>query len=273
MLGEFLENVRKKRPLIHNITNRVTVNDCANMLLACGASPIMSDDIEEVEEITALCDGLNINIGTPGRRTLTSMLAAGKKANSLSHPTVLDPVGAGTSAFRTNAALDIMNSVHPSLIRGNISEIKALALGGASTHGVDAAVCDTVTEDTLEAALIFAADFAKKSSAIVAVTGAVDIVTDGTTAYCIFNGHPLMSRVCGTGCQLSAMSAAFIAANKENMLLAAAAAVCTMGICGEIAYSRLGPSDGTGSYRIYLTDAVSNIDGKTLDEKAKYKIF
>ena len=124
-----LENVRRNMHLIHNITNYVTVNDVANVLLACGASPIMSDDKEEVEEITSICKGLNINIGTLNHRTIPSMLLAGKKANELSHPVVLDPVGAGASSLRTETALRLIREIRFDVIRGNISEIKSLALG------------------------------------------------------------------------------------------------------------------------------------------------
>ena len=123
MLGKMLANVREKNPLIHNITNYVTVNDCANILLACGASPIMADDVDEVEEITSLCAGLNINIGTLNQRTIPAMIAAGKQANLLHHPVLLDPVGAGASTLRTNTALQLLKEVQFTVIRGNISEI------------------------------------------------------------------------------------------------------------------------------------------------------
>ncbi|MBO5329852.1 MAG: hydroxyethylthiazole kinase, partial [Anaerotignum sp.] len=129
MLKEMLENVRKTCPLIHNITNYVTVNDCANVLLACGGSPIMSDDVDEAEDITSICGGLNINIGTLNQRTIPTMHKAGRKANELGHPVVLDPVGAGASKLRTKTAKELIEDVKFTVIRGNISEIKALALG------------------------------------------------------------------------------------------------------------------------------------------------
>lgn len=273
MFGEMLENVRKICPLIHNITNYVTVNDCANILLACGGSPIMSDDIGEVEEITALCSGLNINIGTLNSRTIPSMLAAGKKANTLGHPVVLDPVGAGASKLRTDTALKLLEEVKFSVIRGNISEIKTLAAGSGTTKGVDADSADRVTEENLERVCAFVKAFAAETGAVIAVTGAIDIVADSSTAYCIFNGHPMMSSVTGTGCQLSALTAAYVAANQENVLEAAAAAVCAMGVCGEIAYERLEPRDGNSSYRNYIIDAVYNLDGETLESRAKYRIL
>ena len=278
MLGELLDNVRRRRPLIHCITNYVTANDCANILLACGGSPIMADDPGEVEEITALCGGLNLNIGTLNTRTVPAMLAAGKKANELGHPVVLDPVGAGASALRTDTALRLLEQIRFSVIRGNISEIKALALGrgfttGASTQGVDADAGDAVRSETLAEAVRFARGFAKKTGAVVAVTGAIDIVAGADRAWCIFNGHPMMSAVTGTGCQLSALTAAFAAANPDRVPEAAAAAVCAMGVCGELAHRRLSERDGNASYRNYIIDAAYRLDGDTLDKMAKYEIL
>lgn len=272
MLGLMLKNVREKSPLIHNITNYVTANDCANIVLACGASPIMADDIDEVQDITAICGGLNINIGTLNARTVPAMLAAGKKANELGHPVVFDPVGAGASRLRTETALRLLEEVKFAMIRGNISEIKTLASGSGSTKGVDADGTDAVTEDNLDQAVAFAKAFAQTTGAVVAVTGAIDIVADSKTAYCIRNGHPMMSAVTGTGCQLSAMTAAYAAANPGHPLEAAAAAVCAMGLCGQLAYERLTPKDGNASYRNYIIDAVYNLTPEELEKGAKYEV-
>lgn len=272
MLKEMLENVRERRPLIHNITNYVTVNDCANMLLACGGSPIMSDDADEVEEITSICAGLNINIGTLNRRTIPSMLSAGKKANELGHPVVLDPVGAGASVLRTRTALQLMEEVRFTVIRGNVSEIKTLANGSGTTKGVDADVADVVTGENIGQAVSFAKSFAAKSGAVVAITGAIDIVADADRAYCIYNGHPMMSDITGTGCQLSSLVAAYVAANPGRELDAACAAVCAMGVCGEIAHERLQSLDGNASYRNYIIDAMYHLDGETLERRAKYTL-
>lgn len=272
MLKEMLENVREHRPLIHNITNYVTVNDCANMLLACGGSPIMSDDADEVEEITSICAGLNINIGTLNRRTIPSMLSAGKKANELGHPVVLDPVGAGASVLRTRTALQLMEEVRFTVIRGNVSEIKTLANGSGTTKGVDADVADVVTGENIGQAVSFAKSFAAKSGVVVAITGAIDIVADADRAYCIYNGHPMMSAITGTGCQLSSLVAAYVAANPGRELDAACAAVCAMGVCGEIAHERLQSLDGNASYRSYIIDAMYHLDGETLERRAKYTL-
>ncbi|WP_312280486.1 hydroxyethylthiazole kinase [Oscillibacter sp.] len=271
-MRELLENVRLHTPLIHNITNYVTVNDCANILLACGASPIMADDLEEAEEITSICGGLNINIGTLNQRTIPAMLAAGKKANVLGHPVIFDPVGAGASALRTETALKLLREVRFAVIRGNISEIKALTQGSGTTKGVDADVADRVTEENLPQAAAFAKAFSQKTGAVVAITGAIDLVADEHTAYCIRNGHPDMSRITGTGCQLSAMTAAYVVANPGRTLDAAAAAVCAMGLCGETARQRMTELDGNSSYRNYIIDAVYNLTPKALEEGARYEV-
>ena len=272
MFFEIMRNVRDKKPLIHNITNYVTVNDCANILLACGGSPIMADDIGEVEEITAVCGGLNINIGTLNNRSIPAMLLAGKKANELGHPVVLDPVGAGASALRTNTALQLLDEVKFAVIRGNVSEIKTLALGSGNTKGVDADVADVVTDENLEQAVAFAKSFAQKTGAVIAITGAIDIVANLEKAYCIRNGHADMSKITGTGCQLSALTAAFITANPGNVLDAAAAAVCAMGLCGEKAKTRMSELDGNASYRNYIIDAVCSLTPEELERGAKYEV-
>lgn len=272
MLKNMLENVRKNCPLVHNITNYVTVNDCANIILACGASPIMADDENEVEEITTICGGLNINIGTLNKRTIASMLKAGKKANELNHPVVLDPVGAGASALRTETATKLLEEVKFSVIRGNISEIKTLALGSGTTKGVDADVADKVTEENLDEIIAFAKAFSAKTGAVIAITGAIDIVADADKAYCIRNGHPMMSSITGTGCQLSAMTTAFVTANQDNPLEAAAAAVSAMGYAGEVAHTRLSEMDGNSSYRNYIIDAIYNMTPEMLENGAKYEV-
>ena len=272
MFENMFENVRKSCPLIHNITNYVTVNDCANILLACGAAPIMADDMEEAAEIAALCAGLNINIGTLNSRTIASMLIAGKTANQLHHPVVLDPVGAGASKLRTKTALQLLEEIKFSVIRGNISEIKALAHGSGTTKGVDADAADKVTEENLDEMLSFAKTFAEKTGAVIAITGAIDIVADSKSAYCIRNGQAMMSSITGTGCQLSALTAAFVSANPTQPLEATAAAVAAMGYAGELAYSRLGKLDGNASYRNYIIDAIYNMSPKMLEKGAKYEV-
>ncbi len=272
MLGKCIENVRKATPLVHSITNYVTVNDVANVLLACGGSPIMSDEPMDVEDITSICSGLNINIGTLNRRSIEAMFIAGKKANELGHTVLLDPVGAGASKLRTNTANELIDKVKFDIIRGNISEIKALALGLNTTKGVDADVADAVTEDTLEGSVQFVKAFAENTGCITAVTGAIDLVSDGNICYVIRNGRPEMGKITGTGCQLSGIMTAFAAANIENKCEAAAAAVCTMGLAGEIAFSKMENGEGNSTYRNRIIDAVYNMNGYTLDKGAKYEL-
>ena len=272
MFQNMLETVRKNHPLVHNITNYVTANDCANMILACGASPIMADDEEEAAEITALCAGLNINIGTLNSRKIASMLMAGKRSNELNHPVVLDPVGVGASNLRTETAIQLLEEVRFSVIRGNISEIRTLASGSGTTKGVDADVSDTITEENPDAVIAFAKDLARKTGAVIAITGAVDIVTDSEKTYCIRNGHPMMASVTGTGCQLSAMTAAFVSATPGKPLEAAAAAVSAMGYAGELAYRRLTGLDGSATYRNYIIDAVYNMTPAMLEKGANYEV-
>lgn len=272
MLGTCSENVRKNVPLVHNITNYVTVNDVANVLLACGGSPIMSDEPDDVADITSICGGLNINIGTLNKSSIEGMFVAGKKANELGHVVLLDPVGAGASALRTNTALKLIEEVKFDVIRGNISEIKTLAVGTGTTKGVDADVADAVTEDNLDSMTAFAKDFAKKFDCIVAITGAIDLVADADKCYVIRNGRPEMGKITGTGCQLSGLTTAFVVANPDNKLEAVAAAVCTMGAAGEIAFARMQEGDGNSTYRNRIIDAIYNMDGATLDKTAKFEI-
>ncbi len=272
MLGSCIENVRKSVPLVHNITNYVTVNDVANVLLACGGSPIMSDEPEDVVDITSICGGLNINIGTLNQRSIEAMFVAGHRANELKHIVLMDPVGAGASGLRTNTAVKLMEELKLDVIRGNISEIKTLALGSGTTKGVDADAADAVTEGNLDAMVKFAKSFAEKSGSIVAITGAIDLVADAKTCYVIRNGRPEMGKITGTGCQLSGMMTAFVVANPEQKLEAAAAAVCTMGLAGEIGWSQMQEGEGNSTYRNRIIDAIYNMDGKTLDEGANYEV-
>lgn len=268
MLGNCIKNVRKIAPLVHNITNYVTANDVANILLACGGSPIMSDEPEDVEEITSVCGGLHINIGTLNRRSIEGMFRAGRRANELGHVLLLDPVGAGASALRTDTAVRLMDELRFDVVRGNISEIKTLALGSGTTKGVDADVADAVTEERLDEGVAFVREFAEKAGCIAAVTGAVDLVSDGTSCYVIRNGRAEMGKITGTGCQLSGMMTAFLAANPENKLAAAAAAVCAMGLAGELAWMRMQEGDGNCAYRSRIIDAVCNMDEDALERGA-----
>ena len=272
MLGNYLDEVRKKAPLIHNITNYVTINDVANMVLACGASPIMSDEPTDIEEITSICQGLNINMGMLNPRKIESMQKAGKKSNELYHKVLLDPVGAGSSSFRTEAALNLIRDIQFDVIRGNISEIKTLAAGHGTTSGVDADEADTLTEQNLEKMISFIKDFSRRTGSVIAVSGGIDLVSDAKRCFVIRNGRPEMGKITGTGCQLSGMMTAFLTANPEQKLEAAAAAVCTMGLAGETGWKYMQPGDGNATYRNRIIDAIYNMEGKELEEGAKYEI-
>ena len=272
VLKTMLENVRAKSPLVHNITNYVTVNDVANVLLAAGGSPIMSDDADDVEDITSICGGLNINIGTLNKNTIPSMFLAGKKANALGHIVLLDPVGAGASRLRTDTANRLMQEVRFDAVRGNISEIKTLCTGSGSTKGVDADAVDAVTEANLDNGVQLVKTFAAQTGCIIAVTGAIDLASDGARCWCIRNGRAEMSRITGTGCQLSALMTAFLVANPDRKLDAAAAAVCMMGLAGEIGWANMQPGDGNSTYRNRIIDAIFNMTGDALEKGAKYEL-
>lgn len=272
MFRECFDRLRGSGPLIHNITNYVTVNDVANVILACGASPIMADDEGEAEEITSLCQGLNLNIGTLNSRTVEAMEKAGRRAKSLGHPIVLDPVGAGASRLRTETARRLLREVSPTVIRGNISEIRALAGESARVRGVDASFADRVTEENLKEAVLLVKELSRQTGAIIAATGAIDLVADGERCFIIRNGRPQMGLVTGTGCQLSGMTAAFLAANPDKPLEAAAAAVCAMGLAGEIAVDGLRPGEGNAACRNRIIDAICCMDGEALEKGARYEL-
>lgn len=272
-----VEKLREEGALVHNITNYVTVNDCANMILASGASPIMADAIEEVEEIISICSGLNLNIGTLNERTIKSMLVAGKKANELKKPVVLDPVGAGASSLRTKTANQLIEEVKFRVIRGNISEIKTLCKGQGNTKGVDADSEDEVTTESLANTVKQLQSFAKEKDCIIVVTGEKDIIVTGESAYIVENGHRFMSRVTGTGCMLSALLTSFISRwgiEEEEVLLSVLGAMTMMGIAGEMAYEKVEKERaGNASYRNYIIDAICSMSKEEYMERVKVSLY
>lgn len=273
MFDQILAQVNSKTPLVHSITNYVTVNDCANIILACGGSPIMADDRSEVADITSICSSLVINLGTLNETVIPAMIAAGKKANELGHPVVLDPVGVGASRLRNETADTLLKEVRFAVIRGNISEITFLATGGGNTQGVDASEADKVTPDNIASVITLAKALSEQTGAVIAITGATDIVADKDTAYRITNGHPMMSRVTGTGCMLSSVVGSYVGANPDQILLATVAAVSGMGLCGELAYQRLCELDGgTNTYRMLLIDSMSKLNADSLKAGAKVEV-
>ena len=271
MLRGIVNIVREKKPLIHAITNYVTVNDVANVLLACGGSPIMADDKEEVEEITTLCDGLCINIGTLNNHTIPSMFLAAKKANIYHHPIVLDPVGAGASTMRTKISKQLIQEVTIDVVRGNISEIKAIVSNVFDTQGVDANSSDAITEENLDTMIPIVKQWAKEINSIIVITGAIDLVSDATTCYVLHHGRKEMASITGTGCQLSGIVSAYIASVPDQKLEAAMCAVCLMGIAGEVAWQYKKPYEGNATYRNRIIDAIYTINGQELEGIAKYE--
>ncbi|MCR5482441.1 MAG: hydroxyethylthiazole kinase [Clostridia bacterium] len=285
MFGKYLENVRKMSPIVHSITNYVTVNDVANALLAIGAKPIMADDARDAAEITKICSALNINIGTLNEMTVKAMFAAGKEAKKLGHPVILDPVGAGAGSFRTETALGIIRELSPDAIKGNISEISTLAgaLGagadeadaqaGGKTKGVDADMSELINDENLLRNIRLAKSLAKVTGSVIIITGAIDLIADENKCYAVRNGHPDMADVTGTGCRLSAMTGAYIAANPQEKTEAAAAAVITSGLSGELAAERLGKRCGNAAFRDAMTDSLYLMDAQTLEKGEKYEIY
>lgn len=260
--GEVLGRVRTQCPLIHNITNYVTVNDVANAVLALGASPIMADDIAEAADITAMSAALVVNIGTLNSRTLASMLDAGRRANAQGVPVVLDPVGAGASRLRNEATEQLLREVKLTVLRGNLSEIAFVAGLQAAAKGVDVSEADAGRDPEMVALTA-----ARRLDCTVAITGAVDVITDGGRVARIHNGHRLLSRVTGTGCMTTALVGA-CAGVAEDAFLAAVAGVASMGIAGEIAFELAG-SRGTGSFHMAILDALSRMDGALLAQRGK----
>lgn len=266
-IGNLLENVRERAPLVHHITNYVTVNDCANITLSIGASPVMADDINEVEAMTSIASSLVINIGTLNSRTVECMIKAGKKANEVGIPVILDPVGAGATPYRTKVAKTIMDNIELAVIRGNLSEIKTLYGINTKTKGVDS-LYDTSIKDELEKGKLLAKDFSKRVGSIIAITVAVDIVTDGKMIYTVENGHKIMSKITGTGCMCSSLIGAYLGTNEDN-LLAALSGVVSMGISGELAYESLKEGEGTGTFKVKLMDNIYNLSKEVIEKRGK----
>lgn len=274
MFEKVLEEIKLRSPIVHCITNYVTVNDCANAILAINGSPIMADDINEVAEITTICNSLVINIGTLNERTVASMIEAGKMANQLNHPVILDPVGAGASKFRTDTAKQLLKEIKFQVIRGNISEIKALATDLSSTLGVDANISDLVTSDNLQSTIDFAKKFSQETGAVIAITGAIDIVANKDKAYAIYNGCAMMSRITGTGCMLSAILGATNAVGQNDPLTTTAYTIAMMGYCGQIADQKVrNENSGTSSFRMYLIDVLSTINYNQLKAGVKIEVY
>lgn len=261
--AEDLRRVRKGKPLVHNITNYVVMNYTANALLACGASPVMAHAAEEVEEMVSLAGALVLNIGTLSPPWIEAMLKAGKRANALHVPVILDPVGAGATRLRTDSAKGLIEGLSLRVIRGNASEILSLAgeKSGSRTKGVDSVhTVDQATETAMA--------LAKELRTTLAITGAVDLITDGERVCRVMNGHEMMSHVTGTGCTATVIIGAFLAVD-PNPLEAATTGLSYFGLAGEKAAARaLGP----GSFQIALLDALYEMKEEELRRGAKIQV-
>ncbi|WP_035485884.1 hydroxyethylthiazole kinase [Geminicoccus roseus] len=256
-IGRVLDAIRTRRPLVHNITNYVVMNSTANALLAVGASPAMVHAAEEVEEFVGIADALVVNIGTLSTPWITAMELAAARALALGKPWVLDPVGAGATRLRTDTGRALL-AHRPSLIRGNGSEIMALAGAGAATRGVDSTAGSDLALDA-------ARRLAGETGAVVVVTGATDHVTDGRQTLSCANGDARMTRVTGLGCSLSALTAACLAVEPDR-LLAGLAACAILGVAGEIAADT---SNGPGSLQVAILDRLAGLDPVTLGVRAR----
>jgi len=254
--GELIGRVRERAPLVHNITNYVVMNSSANILLAIGASPVMAHCLAEIEEMTGIADALVLNIGTLAESWLEAMLLAGQTANEKGIPVILDPVGAGATSFRTGAVKRILNECRVSVLRGNASEVFSLADAGAKTKGVESSL------DLAASHVGQVRQMAGDLGCIVAVSGPSDCITDGQRVFSVRNGHPLMTRVTGTGCGLSAVVAAFCAVAGADRLEAVASAFSFYGLCGEMAAAIAGKP---GSFETAFIDSLFSAGAGEID--------
>ena len=255
-----IQQVREHSPLVLNITNYVVMNNTANALLAAGASPIMANAPEEVEDMVTLCAATVINIGTLNHDSVESMKLALKKADGLGKPSVLDPVGAGATPYRNRTVDELLGVASPTFIRGNAGEIMTLAGTSVASKGVDSAVASAGCEKQ-------AKSLAKERGCVVSVSGETDIITDGVHVAYVDNGDQLMCRVTGLGCTASAILGAF-AAVEPNRFMAAISAAAYMGVCGEIAARE---SIGPGSLQLNLYDVMHTLTERQFTETVRVR--
>jgi hydroxyethylthiazole kinase len=257
--GATLRELRERKPLVHQITNYVVMNETANATLALGALPVMAHAREEVEEMVRLAGALVINIGTLSPHWVEAMLPAGKAANGAGVPVVLDPVGAGATTYRTETARRILGEVDVAVLRGNAGEVATLVGVEAEVRGVESI---GVGGEPAE----LAREAGKRLGLVASVTGAVDHVSDGDRILAVANGHELLAAVSGTGCMSSAITGCFLAAKKEAPLEAAAEALAAFGVAGEDAARG---AKGPGSFHVNLYDALAALDPATLDGRTR----
>ncbi|MCG8480941.1 MAG: hydroxyethylthiazole kinase [Spirochaetales bacterium] len=257
-----LAAIRERKPLVHNITNYVVMNNTANALLALDASPVMAHAADEVEDMVSIAGALVINIGTLDSTWEPAMHRAAARARGIGVPIVLDPVGAGATPYRTDAVARLLDTATPSVIRGNASEIRAvLAAGVGNTKGVD-------SSDTTEEAAPDAVALSKALGCVVCMSGEVDYIIDGDGGVLVRNGHAMMPRVTGLGCTASALCGAFLAV-ESSPPTAAAHAMLVMGIAGEVAAER---AAGPGSLQLHFLDALANLDRDDIARRMRVEV-
>ena len=268
---DVLTAVRKRKPLVQCITNFVTVNDCANIILASGGSPTMASHLQEVEEAVAGVHALVCNMGAIEKAE--SMILAGKEANRLGIPVILDPVGAGGTRLRRDVLQHLLEEVHFTVIRGNASEIRYLAGQQTIGSGVDVSDLDEINEENLHGAVAMAADLAEKRNTVIAISGKIDVISDGKQTCVLRNGCATMARITGSGCMLTSLIGAFCGAY-EDAFAAACSAMAAMGISGEIAEEkRLRNGTGNATFRNDLIDAVFNLTEEQMKQGVHYEIY
>jgi hydroxyethylthiazole kinase len=257
--GQALRELRKRKPLVHQITNYVVMNETANATLALGALPVMAHAREEVEEMVALAGALVLNIGTLSPHWLDAMLLAGKAANEHGVPVVLDPVGAGATRYRTETARRLLDQVKVAVLRGNQGEVATLIGMQAEVRGVESIGAGDEPADLAWTA-------ARNLELVASVTGPVDHVSDGERVLAVANGHELLAAVTGTGCMSSAITGCFLAVARDRPLEAAAGALAAFGVAAEDAAV---DAKGPGSFHVGLYDALAALEPGTLDARAK----
>jgi len=277
-IDKTLKDIREKNALTHCITNSVTINDCANAVLAIGGSPFMAEDAEELEEVVTIADVLVINIGKLSKDQIESMKISCKTANKTNTPIILDPVGVGVTQLRNKTTLDLIENYNITAIRGNISEIKAIAklvgvLDESNTaKGVDVNADDLITEENLKANGEVICELANKLDTVILASGPLDILSDGKTTVVIDNGDDMMPLITGSGCMLSSIVGSCIGGS--NAFDGSLVAILAMNIAGEKARAKVDEKDeGTGSFRAYLIDYLYKTDSETLVNESNIRIL
>ncbi|HOG49580.1 MAG TPA: hydroxyethylthiazole kinase [Lentisphaeria bacterium] len=272
-----LATIRSEQPLVHHLTNMVTINDCANAVLAVGGSPIMAPCQREVSDMAGLSRALLLNIGMPDEASEGAMIAAGQAANAQGIPVVLDSIGVAVTPFRRALVEAILDSVDVVILRGNMTEIKALAglptgmLGVKSAEDIfgNGSEADANAGEKLRQACCLVADVSRRYGCVIALTGAQDVLSDGKVTFTMANGHPMLTRIAGAGCMASSLCATFAAVLPNEPLLAAAGGITCLSVAGEIAAEGLRDGEGNGAFHTRLIDALSLLSPTDLQKRLR----